>query len=98
MTPARAGMASHRAFFKMPDDGLEVSMWWKTVVSWLRDRIDVDVDLDIEDGQVEVAVSLTVGQVPVFTEHFSWPLPKLGGRQKLAGKTARRKRVLPKAA
>ncbi len=98
MTPAREGMPLHRAFSTMPDDGPEVSMWWKTVGSWLRDRIDVDVDLDIEDGQVEVAVSLTVGQVPVFTEHFSWHLPKLGGRQKLAGKTARRKRVLPKAA
>ena len=98
MTWLRAGMASHRDFSTMPEGGREVSMWWKTVVSWLRDRIDVDVDLDIEDGEVAVAVSLTVGHVPVCTEHFSWPLPKLGGRQKLAGKTARRKRVLPKAA
>ena len=72
-------------------------MWWKTVVSWLRDRVDVDVDLDLEDGTVEAAVTLKVGELVVFTEHFAWPLPERGARRRLAGKAARRKRVLPKA-
>ena len=73
-------------------------MWWKAIAKWLRDRVDVDVDLDIEDGMVEVAVTLKVGELTVFTEHFEWPLPSAGTRRKLVGKNARRKRVLPKAA
>lgn len=56
------------------------------------------MDLDIEDGKVEVAVTLKVGEFTVFTEHFEWPLPSAGPRRKLVGKNARRKRVLPKAA
>jgi hypothetical protein len=70
-------------------------MWWKTVVRWLRDRIDVDVDVDLEDGQVQVAVTLAVGEVQVLTEHFAWTLPEPGTGRKLVGRKARRRRVVP---
>lgn len=72
-------------------------MWWKTVVRWLRDRIDVDVDVDLEDGQVQVAVTLAVGEVQVLTEHFAWTLPEPRAGRKLVGRKARRRRVVPTA-
>lgn len=72
-------------------------MWWKTVVRWLRDRIDVDVDVDLEDGQVQVAVTVAVGEVTVLTEHFAWTVPEPGGGRKLTGRKARRRRVVPGA-
>ena len=73
-------------------------MWWKAIVNWLRDRVDVDVDLDIDEGKVAVAVTLKVGELTVFTEHFEWPLPSAGQPRKLLGGTAKRSRVLPRAA
>lgn len=72
-------------------------MWWKTVVRWLRDRIDVDVDVDLEDGQVQVAVTVAVGEVTVLTEHFAWTVPEPGSGRKLRGRKARRRRVVPGA-
>ncbi len=72
-------------------------MWWKTVVRWLRDRIDVDVDVDLEDGQVQVAVTVAVGEVTVLPERLAWRVPELGAGGTLRGRKARRRRAVPKA-
>ena len=72
-------------------------MWWKTVIRWLRDRLDLDVDLDVGGGKVAVTVTVKAGEMTVLTERFEWPLPALGETVKLVGTAARRRRMLPEA-
>lgn len=69
-------------------------MWWKTVLNWLRDRVDVDVDLDIEGDAVAVSVTVRFNEAVVLSERFEWPLPSLDRPARLAGKAARRRSLL----
>jgi hypothetical protein len=73
-------------------------VWWKTVVKWLRNKVDVDVDLDVEGGAIAVELTLKLGGVTMFTERFEWPIPEPNKAKKLRGANARRKRVVPEAA
>lgn len=67
-------------------------MWWKTVLKWVRDRVDVDVDLD--GRTVAVAVTVKFSEAVLLSERFEWPLPPTGRPAKLAGKAARRRSLL----
>lgn len=65
-------------------------MWWKTVLNWVRDRVDVDVDLDLDGRTVAVSVTVRFNEAVVFAERFEWTLPATAQAVKLTGKLARR--------
>ena len=71
-------------------------MWWKSVVRWVRERVDLDVDVDLDGKQVGLTVTVTVrfGDAVLLHERFDWPLPEVGKAAKLAGKAARRRSLL----
>lgn len=70
-------------------------MWWKTVLKWVRDRVDVDVDLDLDGRTVAVAATVKFNEAVLLSERFEWPLPTPGRPAKLASKAARRRSLLP---
>ena len=70
-------------------------MWWKTVLRWLRERIDLEVELDFDDPLVQVTVTVLFNGAPVIAERFDWSLPLPGLPARLDGLAARRTSVLP---
>ena len=68
-------------------------MWWKTVLNWVRERVDVDVDLDLDGHTVAVSVTVSFNEAVVLAERFEWTLPSTTEPVKLAGKAARRSKL-----
>ncbi len=73
-------------------------MWWKSVVRWVRERVDLDVDVDLDGKQVALTVTVRFGDALLLHERFDWPLPEVGKAAKLAGKAARRRSLLTEGA
>lgn len=69
-------------------------MWWKTILNWLRDRVDVDVDLDLDGDSVAVCVTVRFNEAVLLSERFEWSLPTRDRPARLLGKAARRRSLL----
>jgi len=69
-------------------------MWWKTVLKWIRDRVDVDVDLDFDGDAVAVSVTVRFNEAVLLSERFEWSVPAKDRPARLAGKAARRRSLL----
>ena len=69
-------------------------MWWKAIVNWLRERVDVEVDLDIDDDVVQLTVNVLFNETVLLAERFEWELPLPGMPVRLDGLAARRRSVL----
>jgi hypothetical protein len=69
-------------------------MWWKAVLKWLRERIDIEVELDFDDPLVQVTVTVLFIEAAVIAERFEWTLPLPGMPARLDGLAARRTSVL----